>query len=41
MKIQETTWRAIQRISRRIAVAKRIPTTRNTVRGRKSTTRPG
>ena len=41
MKIHVRTWRAIQTTSSTIAVASRIPTTRNTVRGRKSTTRTG
>jgi cyclophilin family peptidyl-prolyl cis-trans isomerase len=41
MKIQERTWRAIQTTSSVTAVASRIPTTRNTVRGRSSTTRTG
>src|SRR3989441_1286898 len=41
MKIHVRTWRAIQRTSSTIAVASRIPTMRNTVRGRNSTTRTG
>src|SRR5713226_9075322 len=41
MKIQVRTWRAIHSTSSTIAVASRIPTTRNTVRGRNSTTRTG
>src|SRR6266446_9188165 len=39
MKIQVSTWRAIHRTSSTIAVASRMATTRNTVRGRNSTTR--
>src|SRR4026209_1577393 len=41
MKIHVRTWRAIQTTSSTMAVASRIPTTRSTVRGRKSTTRTG
>jgi cyclophilin family peptidyl-prolyl cis-trans isomerase len=41
MKIQEMTWRAIQTTSSVRAVASRMPTTMNTVRGRKWTTRSG
>src|SRR5947208_1171860 len=41
MKIQVRTWRAIHRTSSTIAVESRIPTMRNTVRGRNSTTRTG
>src|SRR2546429_1348749 len=41
MKIQVRTWRAIHRTSSTIAVASKMPTMRNTVRGRNSTTRTG